>query len=333
MRQSTDPRDWIYGLLALPNDLDILGIVPDYNLAYDIVYAKYSRAVIQNGNLEMLRYAHFYNSQENSLPSWIPDWKQHPSTKFDYEDDSNNDNHIKPPLFYASLDTKISVVDMNDEKLLALQGFIVDDIEILGERAWEGTHVRKDNDDETLFYLSTVEKMCALSAAKNNSIYTTAQRRAEAIWRIPIGDLRVRLPDSGQWCNERANSECYEAYNSVLKLEHLLQKKNFASVEELNHRTWMVRNESASTKVYRASMRGLGDKRVFMTKVGYVGLGPTFAEKGDKIVVFKGGAVPFVVRGTGDGDGRYWLLGEAYCDGVMDGEIVGVRTEETIVLI
>ena len=66
-----------------------------------------------------------------------------------------------------------------------------------------------------------------------------------------------------------------------------------------------------------------------MTKLGYVGLGPRFIKTGDKAVVFKGAATPFIVR---PGDGGNCLLGEAYCDGVMDGEIIGQRREETIVL-
>lgn len=77
-------------------------------------------------------------------------------------------------------------------------------------------------------------------------------------------------------------------------------------------------------------MRNLQNRRIFITKLGYIGLGPEFARPGDKVVVFLGAAIPFVVRAVHD---KFHLLGEAYCDGIMDGEILDVRAEETIVLI
>jgi hypothetical protein len=40
----------------------------------------------------------------------------------------------------------------------------------------------------------------------------------------------------------------------------------------------------------------------------------------DSIAVFGGAAVPFVLREFGDK--RYQLIGEAYVDGIMDGEAV-----------
>jgi len=83
-------------------------------------------------------------------------------------------------------------------------------------------------------------------------------------------------------------------------------------------------------KQYRASMYNLREKRPYITKLGYVGLGPRFVRPGDKVVVFKGAVIPFVVREV---DRGYFLLGESYCDGAMDGEIVGQRDEETIVLV
>jgi hypothetical protein len=49
------------------------------------------------------------------------------------------------------------------------------------------------------------------------------------------------------------------------------------------------------------------------------------------VVVLQGAVIPFVVRPAEQG--RYQLLGEAYSDGIMDGEIVGRQQEEMIVLV
>jgi len=73
------------------------------------------------------------------------------------------------------------------------------------------------------------------------------------------------------------------------------------------------------------SMRGASfveicvERCFFVTGAGRVGIGPRCMQTGDVIVVLRGGELPFVLRKKGDG---YWLLGEAYVHGIMDGEAV-----------
>lgn len=327
-RQSTDARDWIYGLTALPNDVDKLHIVPDYDLSCEVVFAKYTRSVIKNGDLEILRYSQFPKTKDVNLPSWVPDWQQHPQTTFDYADDKNS-SFTGKLLFSASRDSKVSVTDLGDERLLALQGLIVDEIEMLGQ-PWSGGLERKDEGAEVLAYLCNINSMCMISATRNQPIYPTEQRRAEAIWRVPFGDIQARWPVASRFYNERATPDCEAGRRGVLTLEEMFQERPLLSPEDRAHVSWMSGNESPTTQVYRASMWNLRKKRLFLTKLGYIGLGPAFARPGDKVVVFLGAAIPFVVRAI---DGKFRLLGEAYCDGIMDGEILDVRAEETIVLI
>lgn len=216
-RQSTDARDWIYGLIALPNDMDKLRVVPDYSLPYDVVFAKYTRIIIKNGDLEILRYSQPPRAQDESLPSWVPDWRQHPQTTFDYDDDKEENRFTGKLLFSASRGSKVSITDLNDEKLLALQGFIVDDIEELGQPRPGDI----DNGNEALNYLSGINSMCMTSATRNQPIYPTEQRRAEAIWRVPIGDIQTRWPAANQSYNERATREFETGHRSVLSLEEM----------------------------------------------------------------------------------------------------------------
>jgi hypothetical protein len=65
----------------------------------------------------------------------------------------------------------------------------------------------------------------------------------------------------------------------------------------------------------------------FVTKKGYIGMGPLDTRSGDQVWVLYGGQVPFVLRGVGE-DGRecetrgFGLVGDAYVHGIMDGEMV-----------
>jgi hypothetical protein len=63
-------------------------------------------------------------------------------------------------------------------------------------------------------------------------------------------------------------------------------------------------------------------RRPFVTKKGHLGLGLDHVEPGDAVAVLIGCQVPFVLRKSVGG--RYKIVGEAYVDGIMDGEgVVG----------
>ena len=70
-------------------------------------------------------------------------------------------------------------------------------------------------------------------------------------------------------------------------------------------------------------------RRCFMTKEGYVGLGPGEMREGDVVVVLRGATVPMILRpGCGDRDGQFDYVGEAYCHGIMDGELLSEKCQK-----
>ena len=58
-----------------------------------------------------------------------------------------------------------------------------------------------------------------------------------------------------------------------------------------------------------------------------MGLAPPGAQTGDRVCVFLGGEVPFVLRKKDD---RYKFIGESYVHGIMDEEVM-VQLEKGIV--
>lgn len=63
--------------------------------------------------------------------------------------------------------------------------------------------------------------------------------------------------------------------------------------------------------------RNIG-RRAFITSNGHLGIGPAILEEGDVVVIICGTEVPMLLRRCGGG--VYKLIGEAYIDGIMDGE-------------
>lgn len=59
-------------------------------------------------------------------------------------------------------------------------------------------------------------------------------------------------------------------------------------------------------------------RRFFVTRRGYLGIGPTEARKGDSVVVLLGAQVPSILRSRGADE--YSVVGETYVSGIMKGE-------------
>jgi len=67
---------------------------------------------------------------------------------------------------------------------------------------------------------------------------------------------------------------------------------------------------------------------LFITKEGRMGLAPRATCKGDVMVVLLGCSSPIVLRPTDSG--QYLVVGEAYCDGYMDGEALLGPLDQTL---
>lgn len=83
---------------------------------------------------------------------------------------------------------------------------------------------------------------------------------------------------------------------------------------------------------YSSSLFKTIGRKLFVTDTGYVGLAPGHTEEKDEIVVIPGGSVPHVLRSQavskhldhedeGQNVPSWSYVGEAYCDGIMDGEL------------
>ncbi|OCK87839.1 uncharacterized protein K441DRAFT_592399 [Cenococcum geophilum 1.58] len=63
-----------------------------------------------------------------------------------------------------------------------------------------------------------------------------------------------------------------------------------------------------------------GSHRLLDTTKGYLGIAPAAAEVGDRVCIFLGGRVLYVIISRENG--HYEFTGECYVHGVMDGEAV-----------
>ena len=77
------------------------------------------------------------------------------------------------------------------------------------------------------------------------------------------------------------------------------------------------------TKRFEQSMaKVMLERRLFVTKKGYIGAAPLSSQVGDVVYVLAGGHVPFVLRKKpgGQKSAPLRLVGECYVHGLMQGE-------------
>ena len=84
------------------------------------------------------------------------------------------------------------------------------------------------------------------------------------------------------------------------------------------------------TQQFEINLQIVNDRKVFITKEGYYGLGSSKIQVGDEIVVVPGLDMPIVFREQPE-RGTHVLLGAAYVHGIMHGEFLdGLRSLETV---
>lgn len=323
--ESTLPCDAIYGLLGMAEDAAQLAIPVDYTLKdrTKLVYARTARAIIKNKTLEILALAQ-HPKFEDSIPSWVPDWTTPLEKSFAYQPRRDD-----MPFFSASKEEPLELIDTENELMLGLKGYQVDEIEEVAG-IWEGApDVAGIAHEAHITFLAQVRLLCRLSAYKAKNIYASHARRKEGLWRIPIGDIE----EGPMSTTFRATSEFKEAHDIFLgNMEFLEQYKPMPEHEfraKKEGRTPLYAREEPTK--YRSCMARMKNKRPFMTKDGYVGLGPRYMRPGDIVAVFCGAILPYILRPTGGG--LFYFIGECYCDGIMDGEIVEKREKEEFYLV
>lgn len=144
-----------------------------------------------------------------------------------------------------------------------------------------------------------------------------------AQYRIPVSDQEHANPATSTIVRTTALSKT--RCESLLAVIHTFNAITAPNNNQANGAVatlaTVVLENMGKFDVYLSMLyRNLG-RKPFLTESGYVGIGPGGMKKGDVVSVFLGAELPYVLRRAGD-VGGWFLVGDAYVHGVMDGEIV-----------
>ncbi|EGO55055.1 hypothetical protein NEUTE1DRAFT_130947 [Neurospora tetrasperma FGSC 2508] len=311
--ETTLYRDRIYALLGLATDINQLEFQPDYSSQTSTaqILTDVAKAIISKTKrefpVEVLSYSQFPKTilddgSDEQLPSWVPDWR----------------SDLRYPFYYSLSDTdmfmacgphrSVDMVPTTPASVLGLRGYLVDTIE---EVVVTSTINRWR---ESIEFFEKWDKLWELSKQKNKPIYATPARREEALWRVPVGDITEdwQKDTMGDTRAKAGFALEYQKWRRTLEDE---KKKATSTVY------FLYELDADKGYYYRSATGKMIGMRLYLTKEGYMGMGPSNMQPGDVVVVFPGARIPFVLRPT-DEDNTFTYVGDAYCDGIMDGEII-----------
>ncbi|KAF2691661.1 hypothetical protein K458DRAFT_482398 [Lentithecium fluviatile CBS 122367] len=313
--QASDPRDKVFGLLGLANDIhlheDLQNLRPDYTKSKSEVHSGFARDIIRKtGTLEILSAINTFmaDTRPTEYISWMP----------------NLDISIAtirglgfPPKYNAAFSTKISAATTNfsNPAILSLPGLILDTISptistLLTLR--KDLHLYIGNSPNAVATLWTHY----LNAHANPTteykletfIHTLTATGFDLPTQFPAHPLGKVVPprDVPSLIADFAAhmSHCLSLFPGASHLQTL------AGHGDADQFTVLVG-------------KACPERKFFVTLEGRMGLCPRDAREGGKVVLLYGGSVLYVLR---EGENGHWsFVGECYIDGWVFGEAEELR--------
>jgi hypothetical protein len=321
--ESTKPEDKIFALLGLAADreeLEYLGVVPNYDVPYEQTYATMMAALLQQGHISMLSMCQA--SMSPNLPSWVPDWSL---SVTDMLQDIREDHITSYPEFSASRHWthQDSIKIYNEDGVItriSMEACLYDDIYQVGHFANRTNSKEVPLSQTYQWPVEWLLEILRLSYCRRKD-YKGFHNRLRASGRTSIGD--VGFNQNGEL--ERVGNAWFA--DAVILLEdglHLNRKLPYRRVAQQ-----LIKGEARNRKVMgrigkevqlASEIMGKSLGRLpFVTQKGHLGLSSERILQGDKIAIIAGSQVPFVLRPRDKG--QFSVVSEAYVDGIMDGEI------------
>jgi hypothetical protein len=120
-----DPRDVVYSLIGIASLTSALEIEPDYDTSWERLYTSLTKQFISKSrHLGQLAAVTQCTATQLCLPTWVPDWRQPPSSPRV----STLDHRVFPRKYYASGSSRVAISHNDDPSRLQLRGLRCDEV-------------------------------------------------------------------------------------------------------------------------------------------------------------------------------------------------------------
>jgi hypothetical protein len=282
-----DPRDHVYSFLGHPlaqlKDGSGSIVQPDYDKHYSTLFLEVTQALLQENGLRVLSMV---EHDEATIGENLPSWM----LRWDVFHVINGIDRIGSQ-FNASVGFDAPFVCRGTD--LVLQGIKLDAVQL--------SYQAVDTEKGMTFLNASENAQSTMQQVLGFLSSQYGDHIIEAICRT----LCAGSVGSGR--NTRSS-----AITSALELYHCQGKGIMIKQEE-------YRDVLAFWDQMNAYCTG---HSFIVTQQGHFALGPRIARPGDQCYILQGADVPFILRPHVSGN-RFRLLGEAYVDGFMEGQIKG----------
>ena len=290
---STDDRDFVYALMGIADDTVAKHLYPDYTKNVADVYTEVAKWFLAEGTLRTL-WLCAHPRRISGLPSWVPDWSSVWQTDRRYlSEDAGYGSGGR--IFSASGQSRpdVSFSSRNCRMILHLEGFSFDTVSAT----------------KSVFKMELVLKEGGFLRA-----HLVLQARFRAFWELRKGwdaVFRTAITDIEPIWGPNLH---FTYRRSTPKMRRDLYGARVKAADEGGFESSWNLPASRVDILYRHNGR-----RPFITSKGYLGLGPAGMQNGDVVAIVFGSEVPLILR---EENGHYTLVGEAYVDRIMDGEVM-----------
>jgi hypothetical protein len=311
---ATNPRDKLYALI--PTSLDGAELL---DVAYDRpvvqVYTDAAWAMIRaHRSLDVLGHCCSTAPSEGTaallpgLPSWVPNWMAKPAAV---------------PLFRRGLAARLPRAPREaDAHGVHVDGAAVEIGKLYGAA---GDSVAEASVDATGRVLSCAgfvfDRVSDVSPDTGADMLGTDDDVGRAAWATWLGTVPAAQSRRAPLREEGALARILVADCDRVAIDVGMRRGRGGGGE--------AAGESDRRRNYYMDITGphpaAFHRRLVVTETGYVGLAPEHVRMGDLVTIMMGSQVPLVLREVRE---NYLLVGDAFIDGIMDGEALAGRKED-----
>jgi hypothetical protein len=295
--EATNPRDRLFAFLGLAKDGDDSSLRPNYDESVELVFLRYAKHFVRNGDgMKLLYEAAGVSNREISIPSWAPDW-----TKTDaLEKRLINLTTVTGSLYKAAADTAPRIRLADDEREIVISGGYVDRV------SRTAVHYSWDLDADRSYGLIPRLRnfFKEVDSFFNREPYVTGEPLFEVEWKTLIGntsgEITLTIPE-----------EYGQQYRDCRQM-----------IEDLSTEGPSPRLFDETNSYLKQLLPIIICYKLCETESGLVGMMPLDTMLGDSVYIFTGGALPFILRPVVGFQSKYKVIGGCYIHGIMDGEVV-----------
>jgi hypothetical protein len=285
---ATDPRDKLYALI--PTSLDGAELLDvNYEQSVEEVYVNAALSLIRkHQNLDIL--GHCTKSEGDSsfsLPSWVPDWT----------------SKSNPVHFFKrgqkSQGTRIYTNGPDEAEIGKLYNASKD----------PPADFHVDESSRTLFCKGISFDVVDAVSPSAGETYDCSNIAKE--WVEWLKSMKCPMPTWNALLRTLV-ADCYTVGVDIAVRGCTVNGPSNTMMNSLMDSQWS-HYPSGQSGPHPATFR----RRLILTGKGYLGLTAERVENGDLVTVMMGGQLPIILRKT---EAHFVLIGEAYIDGIMDGE-------------